>query len=89
MAGFEGMDTDGAQMVVNALNNAPSDIQNIISNLTNQIQGINWQGPDQGQFISNWQSTVSQLTNTVNNLLSETAQHLSQEIQQQESASAS
>ena len=26
MAGFEGMDTDGAQVVVNALNNAPSDI---------------------------------------------------------------
>ena len=89
MAGFEGMDTDGAQVVVNALNNAPSDIQNIVSNLTNQIQGINWQGPDQQQFLSNWQSTVSQLTNTINNLLTETAQHLTQEIQQQEQASSS
>ena len=89
MAGFEGMDTDGALVVVNALNNAPSDIQNIVSNLTNQIQGINWQGPDQQQFLSNWQSTVSQLTNTINNLLTETAQHLTQEIQQQEQASSS
>ena len=89
MAGFEGMDTDGAQVVVNALNSAPSDIQNIVSNLTNQIQGINWQGPDQQQFLSNWQSTVSQLTNTINNLLTETAQHLTQEIQQQEQASSS
>ena len=86
---FEGLDVDGAQTVVSALNNAPSDLQGILNNLTNQIQGIQWQGSDQQQFLSTWQEASNQLMNQIHQVLQDTATHLTQEINQQTQASAS
>ncbi len=86
---FEGLDVDGAQTVVSALNNAPSDLQGILNNLTNQIQGIQWQGSDQQQFLSTWQEASNQLMNRIHQVLQDTATHLTQEINQQTQASAS
>jgi len=85
---FEGLDVDGAQTVVSAVNNAPSDLQGILNNLTNQIQGIQWQGADREQFLSAWQQASSQLMNQIHQVLQDTATHLTQEINQQQQASA-
>ena len=86
---FEGMDVDGARQVVNYIQNtAITDIQGTLNQINSQINGINWTGTDQGTFVGNWQSTMSQLQNQVNTALHDTANSLNQEIGQQDTASA-
>jgi peptidoglycan hydrolase CwlO-like protein len=86
---FEGMDVDGARQVANYIQNrATQDMQNTLNQINSQITSIQWTGTDQTTFVNNWQSTMSQLQNQIQTALSDTVNHLNQEISQQDTASA-
>lgn len=85
---FEGMDVDGAQAVVGQINNSKDEFSAVLSRLTTAVNQIQWTGPDQTQYVQEWQSHSQQLTASINQFIEAMAQKLSFEISQQTQASA-
>jgi uncharacterized protein YukE len=82
-----GQDIEQVQQLATQLNAKASDIQNIITQLTSQINGVNWQGPDANKFRSDWQGTHTAQLKAVVNALQTAAQSAKQNAQQQQTAS--
>jgi uncharacterized protein YukE len=84
---FTGMDVAAVRSLANQMTHSASEIQQLTNQLTSQLQGTSWVGPDRERFVGDWQSThVSQLTQVIN-ALHEAAQRAGQNAQEQENAS--
>lgn len=84
---FTGMDVAAVRALASQMTNSASEIQNLANQLTSQLQGASWVGPDRERFVSDWQSTHVAQLNQVVNALHEAAQLANQNAQQQETAS--
>lgn len=85
---FLGMDPDEVKSLATQFNNAASQINTIVHTITSVLSSTNWQGPDQQQFSSDWNSTHVANLRTVAQVLEQEQQYLLTKIQQQEQASA-
>jgi uncharacterized protein YukE len=84
---FTGMDIAAVRALSTQMTHSASEIQQLCSQLTSQLQSASWVGPDREHFVGDWQSThVTQLTQVVN-ALNEAAQRANQNALEQENAS--
>lgn len=88
MANFTGMDVSGVRQLSAQMNQSASQIRQLMSQLTNQLSGTQWVGPDRSRFESDWTGSYVQQLTTVASALEEAAQRANQNAQEQESASA-
>ncbi|GAB2546593.1 WXG100 family type VII secretion target [Brachybacterium huguangmaarense] len=56
---FKGMDPDAGRTVAEAIKKAGTDIQEVFDQLTGQITGVEWIGPDFDTYVSDWNSFIS------------------------------
>lgn len=84
---FTGMDIPAVQALSSQMTNSANEIQNLMNQLTSQLQSVSWVGPDRERFVGDWQSTHVAQLNQVVNALHEAAQAANQNAQQQETAS--
>jgi len=83
-----GMDIAEVRQLAAQLQQASSDITNIVSQLTGKLQGTTWQGPDRQRFESDWQSHHVTALNNVATALGDASTLATTNAQQQEDASA-
>lgn len=83
-----GMDVAEVRQLAAQLQQASSDITNIVSQLTSKLQGTTWQGPDRQRFESDWQSQHVTALNNVATALGDASTLATTNAQQQEDASA-
>ena len=83
-----GMDIEDVRTLSTQLQQASSDIHNIVAQLTGKLQGTTWLGPDRQKFEGDWQSHHVTALNNVSHALQEASTLASQNAQQQETASA-
>ena len=88
MAGFLGMDIEAVQALSQMMNTKADEIQQIMGQLTNSLQGAQWVGTDRERFLSDWQGTHVQHLSTVVQGLHDAAQKAAQNAQEQSSTSA-
>ena len=64
-----GMDISEVENLVHTMNSKAQEIEQIISQLTSQLDSARWVGPDRDNFVNEWQSShVPALRNVVNGL---------------------
>ena len=88
MANFTGMDIPAVRQLSSQMTQSAGQIRQLMSQLTNQLNGTQWVGPDRQRFEGEWNGTyVSQLSQ-VATALEEAASRANQNANEQESASA-
>ena len=83
-----GQDVEQVRQLAGQLNAKADEIQNILTQLTTQLQGVHWEGPDAMRFKNEWSSTHTSQLRTVINALQQAAQTALTNASQQEQASA-
>jgi uncharacterized protein YukE len=83
-----GMDIDEVRQLSQQLQQASSDIHNIVSQLTSKLSGTTWVGPDRQKFESDWQSHHVTALNNVSTALHDASSLATQNAQQQQDASS-
>lgn len=86
---FTGMDIAAVRSLATQMTHSASEIQQLASQLTSQLQSASWVGPDRERFVSDWQSTHVTQLNQVVQALNDAAQRANQNAQEQENASTS
>jgi uncharacterized protein YukE len=87
MAGFTGMDITQVRNLANTMRTKADEIENIMSQLTNQLKGAQWVGPDRQRFESDWDGQYCSSLRNVIQGLQDAATNADQNAQQQEQAS--
>ena len=54
---YLGLDPAVVRQLAQQLNHAASEIQTLSGQLTSQLQGAPWTGPDREAFVNEWNST--------------------------------
>lgn len=85
---LKGMDTDAVRVLVQQMNAAKSQIEDLQRTLTNQLQSVQWVGSDREQFVSDWQSQHVSALSTVANALGDAANRANQNATEQDNTSA-
>ena len=88
MANFTGMDIPAVRQLSSQMTQSASQIRQLMSQLTNQLGGTQWVGPDRQRFESDWSGTYVQQLNQVATALEDAANRATQNANEQESASA-
>ena len=83
-----GMDIDEVRQLSTQLQQASSDIHNIVAQLTSKLGGTTWVGPDRQKFESDWQSHHVTALNNVSTALNDASTLATQNAQQQQDASS-
>ena len=83
-----GMDIDEVRQLSTQLQQASSDIHNIVVQLTSKLGGTTWVGPDRQKFESDWQSHHVTALNNVSTALHDAGTLATQNAQQQQDASS-
>lgn len=83
-----GMDVEAVKSLASRMSVTADEIESTVRNLTSQLQGTEWRGPDRLTFENDWGSSASQQLTRIAAQLRETSQHLQREAAQQQSASA-
>jgi uncharacterized protein YukE len=84
---FTGMDIPAVRALATQMTHSAGEIQQLANQLTSQLQGTSWVGPDRERFVGDWQSTHVVQLNQVVNALHDAATRANQNAQEQESAS--
>ena len=85
---LKGMDTDAVRGLATQLSHAHDTIQSLSTQLTNQLQNVQWIGPDREQFVSDWQSQHVSALHTVAQALTDAATRATQNASDQDNVSA-
>ena len=88
MTNFTGMDVAGVRQLASQMTSSAGQIRQLMSQLTNQLNGTQWVGQDRQRFSDEWTSTHTQQLNQVAAALEDAAQRANQNASEQESASA-
>jgi uncharacterized protein YukE len=88
MANFTGMDIQGVRTLASQMTSSASQIRQLMSQLTNQLNGTQWVGPDRTRFEGEWNGTYVQQLNQVATALEDAAQRANTNATEQETASA-
>ncbi|GAA3201602.1 WXG100 family type VII secretion target [Microbacterium terregens] len=84
-----GLDVQQVRQLSQQLNAKASDIQQVLSQLTSQLNSTQWTGPDAEQFRSDWSGQHTAALKQVIAALQEAAQKASANASAQESTSSS
>lgn len=85
---FIGNDPGQLRTLAAQLNGNADQIQNILTQLTSQLNNTQWQGADASRFRSEWTGTHTAQLRAVINALHEASRTATQNASQQETASA-
>jgi uncharacterized protein YukE len=87
---FYGMDTAQVSSLANQLNQQASAIESVASTINGLVSQMSeaWRGPDATQFSSEWTGTLKGALTNVQNAITGFANLATQNVQQQEQASA-
>ncbi len=88
MANFTGMDVPAVRQLSAQMNQSASQIRQLMAQLTNQLGGTQWFGPDRSRFESDWSGTHVQQLTAVATALEDAAQRATMNANEQEQASA-
>jgi uncharacterized protein YukE len=88
MANFTGMDIPAVRQLSAQMNQSAGQIRQLMSTLTNQLNGTQWVGPDRSRFEGDWSGTYVQQLTQVASALEDAANRANQNANEQESASA-
>ena len=86
---YLGLDPAAVRQLAQQMNNAASEIQTLSGQLTAQLQGAPWTGPDRENFVNEWQSTHLNQLHVVIQALQNAANTANRNAQEQEQVSAS
>jgi len=89
MSNFTGMDIQAVRQLATQLNAKAGEIRNLTSQLTGQLEGTAWVGPDREQFYGDWTGQYVSALNNVAQGLEDASQRATQNANQQEQASGS
>jgi uncharacterized protein YukE len=81
------MDIAGVRQMAQQLNQKADEIQNIMNQLTQVLNGTQWVGPDRERFLQDWQSQHCAALQRVISGLQDASQRATQNAAQQEQAS--
>ncbi|MHB8246158.1 MAG: WXG100 family type VII secretion target [Acidimicrobiales bacterium] len=84
---FYGMDVSAVQQLAQQMNNAGSEIQQLMTQLTSALENTQWVGPDHDRFLSEWHSQYCAQLNNVVHGLEQASQLANSNAQQQLQAS--
>lgn len=84
---FKGADTDQLRSLANKLNSEATNITNIVSQLTNAVNSVEWKGADATRFKSEWQSTHAPALKKVAGVLTTASTTAKKNASEQDSAS--
>ncbi|WP_104082183.1 MULTISPECIES: WXG100 family type VII secretion target [unclassified Cryobacterium] len=82
-----GLDVEQVRTLSSQLSQKASDIEGVLSTLTNTLGNTEWTGPDASGFRSDWNGQHSAALRQVINALNEASQKASQNAQAQEQTS--
>ena len=88
MSSFTGMDVPAVRQLATQMTSSASQIRQLMTQLTNQLNGTQWVGPDRTRFEGEWSGTYVQQLNQVASALEDAANRANQNATQQETASA-
>jgi uncharacterized protein YukE len=88
MANFTGMDIPAVRALSQQMTQSASQIRQLMTQLSGQLNGTQWVGPDRSRFESDWNGTYVQQLTQVASALEEAAGRANQNAIEQESASA-
>ena len=71
---FTGMDVSAVRALASQMTNSAGEIQNLMHQMTSQLQSASWVGPDRERFVGEWQGTYVPALNNVVNALHKAAQ---------------
>jgi uncharacterized protein YukE len=89
MSNFTGMDIQAVRQLATQLNAKAGEIRNLTNQLTGQLEGTAWVGPDRERFYGDWTGQYVSALNNVAQGLEDAAQRATQNANQQEQASSS
>ncbi len=84
---FTGLDSEQVRQLAAQLNNKAGEIENILTQLTSQLNGVNWIGGDAERFKGEWSGTHTAQLKQVISALHQASQTATQNAQEQETAS--
>jgi len=84
-----GLDVQQVRQLSSQLNQKASDIDSILSTLTNALSNTQWEGPDATQFRSDWSGQHTAALRQVGQALRDAANKASQNASAQEQTSNS
>lgn len=84
---FSGMNPDQGREVATAIRKAGTDIQDQIDQLTSQVTGVEWVGPDYDAFVADWNAFVSSDVATATDLFNTKADALDTHADEQDDTS--
>lgn len=87
MSNFTGMDINGVRTLAGQLDQAASQIKDLVGRLSGALEGTQWVGPDATRFRGDWSGTHVAALNNVANNLAQASQIARQNASEQESAS--
>lgn len=88
MATFTGMDVPAVRQLASQMTQSAGQIRQLMSQLTNQLNGTQWVGNDRTRFESDWNGTYVQQLNQVASALEDASQRATQNANEQDAASA-
>lgn len=83
-----GMDIVEVRNLAAQLDNSASNIQDIVSRLTQNLNGTNWIGPDRERFVGEWQGAHCQQLNAVVQSLQDAANKARMNADEQEAVAS-
>lgn len=88
MANFTGMDIPAVRQLSSQMNQSAGQIRQLMQQLTSQLNGTQWVGPDRQRFESDWSGTYVNQLRQVAEALENASQRANANAQEQEQASA-
>ena len=84
---FTGMDIAAVRTLSQQLTAKAGDIRSLMQQLTTQLNNTQWVGPDQAQFLGDWQGQHCTALNNVISGLEDASARASRNADEQENAS--
>lgn len=88
MSNFTGMDIPAVRNLATQLQNKANEIDSMRQQLTAQLEGTSWIGPDATRFRGDWTGQHVSSLNQVSQALRDAAQRAIQNANEQESAAS-
>lgn len=86
---FKGMDVDLGPQVVEAIRTAGETIRGEFDDISARVQSLTWLGADADAYKSGFAAQIGDIVEQLTQLLQQRAQELEQDIQEQQTGSAS
>lgn len=84
---FKGMDPDQGRQVASQIEKAGHEIEQLFTQLTSQVKGVQWEGPDFHHFTAEWDQFINSRVHHVQEEFAKKATDLKHQAEEQDSTS--